>query len=105
MKLEQRDDGRAACPFDHHSPEYAEHFAEILDELRDQAPIAWTDAHGGYWVVTRYDLVRRLAMDNAVFRIDPGEGRPAGIRIPPSPGSAHRPRFVPGETDGEEHDN
>lgn len=104
MQIDQRADGRPTCPFDHHSAEYAENFPQILDDLREQAPIAWTDVHGGYWVVTRYDLVRRLAMDNAVFKIDPGEGRPAGIRIPPSPGSEFRPRFVPGETDGEEHD-
>ena len=53
--------------FDHHSPEYAENSTAINAELRARCPVAHTDAHGGFWVVTRYDDVLRVAKDDETF--------------------------------------
>lgn len=105
MEFETREDGRIACPFNHHTADYADRYPEILDELRERAPLAWSDSHGGYWVATSHSIVRKLAMDSAAFTVAPGPERTGGIRIPPSQGAKHRPLFVPGETDGETHDN
>jgi cytochrome P450 len=93
------------CPFDHHTAQYAEHFRDILDEARATTPLLWTEAHGGYWVASSYDVVRRLAIDSDAFTVSRGPGRIGGIAIPPPPGADTRPRFVPGEADGEEHDH
>lgn len=93
------------CPYDHHSPEFADRFREIHNELRATAPLAWSEEYGGFWVATSYELVRRLARDSDNFTVARGPGRVGGIHIPPPPGALDRPRFVPGEADGEEHDH
>ena len=82
----------------------ARHF-EIYDELRAEAPIAWSDQYGGFWIVTSYELVRKLAVDSASVSVAPGPDRTGGILIPAPPGLATRPLFVPGEAEGEDHDN
>jgi len=49
----------ATFNFDHHSPEYAKKAADIYKELRNKCPVAWTEKHGGFWVVLRYEDVAR----------------------------------------------
>jgi cytochrome P450 len=93
------------CPFDHHTADYAQNFRDILDETRAQTPLFWSEAHGGYWVATTYEMVRRLAIDSDTFTVARAPGRVGGILIPAPPGADTRPRFVPGEADGEEHDH
>src|SRR2546423_3111140 len=97
--------GAVTCPFDHHTADYAHNFRGILDDLRETAPLVWSDAHGGYWVATTYDMTRRLAIDSETFTVARAPGRVGGILIPAPPGADTRPRFVPGEADGEEHDH
>ena len=105
MNFEKRADGRVTCPFDHHSPDYAARFAEIIDEMRLQAPLVWSSLHGGFWVATTYDLVRTLRKDSGRLKLNQVEGEmDGGLSIPVSPAARHRRRFIPGETDGEEHD-
>jgi cytochrome P450 len=105
MEFVKRIDGRVACPFDHHSPEYTERFAEVLDEMRSQAPLVWSVCHGGFWVATTYDLVRKLRKESERLKLNQVEGKmEGGLSIPPSPAARHRRRFIPGETDGDEHD-
>jgi cytochrome P450 len=105
MQFERLEDGRVACPFDHHTPEFGQHYFELLDELRAESPLVWSENYGGFWVATTHHLVRQLAMDSASVSVDPGPERTGGIRIPPTPGSRLRPRFVPGEAEGREHDD
>ena len=56
--------------FDHHSPQYAHDHRRLLRALRDTCPVAWSDAHGGYWVVTRHADVERVARDTETFSSD-----------------------------------
>ena len=93
------------CPFDHHSAQFAHNFRDIYDELREVGPLVWSEEHGGYWVATTFDMVRRMAIDSETFTVARAPGRVGGIQIPAPPGSDTRPRFVPGEADGEEHDS
>jgi cytochrome P450 len=53
--------------FDHHSPEHAEDPVMSYDALRASAPVAWTEAHDGYWVVSSYDAVFDAARNPTVF--------------------------------------
>jgi cytochrome P450 len=53
--------------FDHHSPVHRAHTFEIYERLRQTNPVAHTDAWGGYWVLTRYEDVKRVAQDDVNF--------------------------------------
>ena len=58
------------CPvvtFDHNSPEHSADPVASYARLRAEAPVAWTEAHGGYWVLSDYDAVFEAARDDAVF--------------------------------------
>ena len=70
-------------------------------QLRAECPVAHTDAHGGYWVVTAYDLVTECARDPEVFSSDHDlDGSRVGIEfggigIPAEPNH----RSIPAEVD------
>ncbi|KAL0930161.1 cytochrome p450 [Colletotrichum truncatum] len=63
--------------------------AEIYEEyryLRKQCPLIHTNQYGGYWLLTRYEDVKRAAMDSdtyisSVKAVVPSD--PRGIRRPP----------------------
>jgi cytochrome P450 len=57
------DDGQ----FDHHSAEFVTRSWEIYEQLRADGPIAYTEKYGGFWVVSRYEDVKRIALDPATF--------------------------------------
>jgi cytochrome P450 len=86
--------------FDHHSPNYHETRDELLKDLRHNAPVAWSEANGGHWVVTSYELVRKVITDPVNFTVEKRPGVPGGLLVPASP----RPAIIPGEVDGAEHD-
>ncbi len=96
------DASRVVIDFDHHSKEYAERVARnptaYFQEMQSKNPVAWTNKHGGFWVVFRYADVRRVAEDDATFSsrrdLPVGSTPFAGIVIPPSPG-----RTIPIEMD------
>ncbi|HLY33852.1 MAG TPA: cytochrome P450, partial [Jatrophihabitantaceae bacterium] len=78
--------------FDHHSTDFAANWREIYGWLREHDPVARTDAHGGYVVVTRYDDVKRVLLDPATFVsgrevLVPGRAEPiaTGVTIPRNP--------------------
>ena len=91
-----------ACPFDHRSADYAADWRNIYASMRGADRLAYTEAHGGYFVAVEYEDVRRILQDAEGFssghRVDGGDVE-QGIFIPPSSMCA-----VPVETDGEEHD-
>jgi len=54
--------------------------------LRRECPLVWTNQYGGYWLMTRYDDVRRAALDSATYissvkAVVPSD--PRGVRRPP----------------------
>lgn len=104
MEFEKLDDGRITCPFDHHSKEFAENYLSILDELRVQSPLVWSDLYGGFWVATGYSTVRKLMVNSSAVTVDHGPNHQGGIFIPARPNAENRPLFVPGEVEGQEHD-
>jgi cytochrome P450 len=63
--------------FDHLSPELAATLHETLADLREHEPVAWSDEHGGFWVVTRYEDVLRVAQDWRTFSSAEGVNVPA----------------------------
>ena len=48
---------RPTVEFDHTSPEYARRRRDHRD-LRARCPVAFTEAHGGHWIVTGYESSR-----------------------------------------------
>lgn len=76
--------------FNHHSPEYADNWPELSREVRSACPVAHTSAWDGFYVVTTYEHVREVILDDERFSsrrsiagVDPG--RQIGITIPPAP--------------------
>jgi len=53
--------------FDHHSEEFAQHWPEIYAEMRAKCPVAHTDRHGGFSVITRYEDVKAVLGDPDAF--------------------------------------
>ncbi len=70
--------------FDHHAPEFAEDPWTVYETLRDKCPVLHTEAHGGYWVVSRYRDVAAIARDDGTFLSSQGITIPAasGLSIP-----------------------
>jgi cytochrome P450 len=60
-------DDWCARGFDHLSPALALSLHETLARMRDDHPVAWSEEHGGFWVVTRYEDVLRVAQDWKTF--------------------------------------
>ena len=65
-----------ACPlsddwyahhFDHLSPDLAQNLHETLATMRGRHPVAFSEEHGGFWVVTGYEDVLRVAQDWRTF--------------------------------------
>ena len=83
--------------FDHHGPEYAEDSIGVLRAAREVSPVAWTEAHGGYWLVTGYEEMRAVALDVETFSslYEPGDSPFKGQAIPGEMGDyRNRPESV-----------
>ncbi|MCW2496745.1 cytochrome P450 [Jatrophihabitans sp.] len=89
---------RPTVEFDHHGPEYSQDPWGTASELANTCPVAWSENHGGFWVVSGYDAVVEASRDAKLFssRHDLPTGCTAfqGINIPPAPG-----RYLPIELD------
>jgi cytochrome P450 len=53
--------------FDHHTPQYAESWREIYKDLRQRCPVARSEAHGGFYVLTKYSDVAAALKDDETF--------------------------------------
>jgi cytochrome P450 len=80
---------RPVVDFDHHSHDYAANPWSEYAGLRANCPVAWSEAYGGFWVVSRYDDVATVSRDDITFasRHDiPNNGVSyTGINIPEVP--------------------
>ena len=59
---------RARCPVDHHSPGYASQARGLHQELRETCPVGWSDAHAGFWVVSRHKDAITVLHNPAAYR-------------------------------------
>lgn len=72
--------------FDHQHPDFTPDTApEVYAELRSRCPVAHTDAHGGYWVLTRYADVLNAAKDHETYSSAGGVFIPRPDGVPPFP--------------------
>src|SRR5258708_509299 len=53
--------------FDHHSPEFGADLGPGVADLRSSCSIAHGESYGGFWVVTKYDDIRKIALDDVTF--------------------------------------
>lgn len=87
-------DGR--CPvvdFDHNSQAHADDTAGSYRRLRATAPVAWSEANGGYWILSDYSSVFDAARDDDLFssqRTESG-GEGLAVVIPKTPMHFHIP--------------
>lgn len=65
--------------FDASAPELKENLYEVLAYMRSHSPVARSDQHGGFWVLTRYEDVWAAALDHETF------SSARGVSIPQSP--------------------
>ena len=61
--VEPLSDEWCARHFDHMSPALAQNLHETLARMRADHPVAHSDQHGGFWVVTAYEDVLRVVQD------------------------------------------
>jgi cytochrome P450 len=69
------------CPglardYDHFDQRYVVDPYEFWAALREQEPVARSDNHGGFWVVSRYADIMAAACDPATFSSQDGTGTP-----------------------------
>lgn len=79
---------RQTIEFNHHDPKYRDDWAARAEERASKCPVAWTEAHGGYWVLSGYAEVSRAASDPENFsssHMDPEKPWAKGILIPELP--------------------
>ncbi|MFF0310716.1 cytochrome P450 [Streptosporangium sp. NPDC004379] len=86
---------RLAADFDHHDPELTPDLALLVHrEIRETTPVAYSRAHGGMWILSRYDDVRAALRDHETF------SSASGVFFPRAEGT---PPFAPLEYDPPEH--
>lgn len=76
---------KALTTFDHHGEDLPDHSHEVYQDLRRHCPVAWTEANGGYWVITGYEEVARASRDHEQFTSEHDDQGFDGITIPPQP--------------------
>jgi cytochrome P450 len=87
-------DGRGpVVDFDHNSQAHSRDPVSSYRALREKCPVAWTEAHGGYWVMSGYDSVFEAARDDEVFSSARNSygGEGLTVVIPKTPMHMHIP--------------
>jgi cytochrome P450 len=64
--------------FDHNAPEMVGGIYDVYSELRRRCPVAYSGAHGGFWVISTYEEVSKVARDDVTF-----SSRRSGL-VPPT---------------------
>src|SRR5437763_1490313 len=73
----------------------------------EAGPVVWTDSHGGFWVVTEYELIRKALRDPQTFTQEPVEGFKECGPLIPTPDEIVGMSTAPGLfffVDGPKHD-
>jgi cytochrome P450 len=85
---------KIAREFDHYDRESANCPWPRWARLRKEAPVAWSEKNGGFWVISRYDYITEALRDTETF-----SNHLKGVTIPTKP----VPRLPPSEFDGAAH--
>jgi cytochrome P450 len=75
----------AKTDFDPHDPGLAPVQHEVLSTMLQSCPVAWSEAHGGFWTIAKFDDVVASARDYAVFSVAQGVMVPATGASTPVP--------------------
>jgi cytochrome P450 len=86
--------GRPTVDFDNVKPEVKQDLHNVLRDMQNRCPVAWSEASGGFWTLTKYDDVVAASNDWQTFTVT------KGIMIPPT--GATMP-VIPGELDPPRH--
>ena len=80
------------CPFDHHDPSLTGNVVDgVYDQMRAAGPLTWSDAYGGFWMLTGYDDVRMVESDTTTYSSAQGvfvprvEGQPLSVALEQDP--------------------
>ncbi|WP_067479317.1 cytochrome P450 [Actinomadura hibisca] len=83
------DAARPVVDFDHHSREYRDGWQEISERNAAGCPVAWTERHGGFWLVSGHAPLVEAIRDDAAFSsahdLTGAPGGYQGIMIPAFP--------------------
>lgn len=86
---------RLVANFDHHDPELTPDIAiAVHDEIRERSRVAYSSAHGGMWMLSRYADVEAALRDQDTF------SAAKGVFFPRAPGT---PLFAPLDYDQPRH--
>jgi cytochrome P450 len=79
--------------FDHNSQQHSADPVGSYRALRSKCPVAWSEAHGGYWVMSGYDSVFEAARDDETFSSERNSygGEGLSVVIPKTPMHHHIP--------------
>lgn len=79
--------------FDHNSQEHSADPVGSYRALREKCPVAWTEAHSGYWVMSSYDSVFEAARNDDIFSSARNSygGEGLTVVIPKTPMHRHIP--------------
>jgi cytochrome P450 len=71
--------------FDIYDGEQAQNLHRLFDEARGHCPVVWSNAHGGYWLVSGATESRTILQDDRTFTSERGKNIPERqpIRMPP----------------------
>jgi cytochrome P450 len=76
---------KALTNFDHHGSNLPSDSFNVYAEMRAQCPVAWTEANGGYWVITGHEQVAEASRNYEIFTSEHDASGYDGITIPPQP--------------------
>jgi len=68
---------RPVVDFDHHSEAFNADPGAAWGKLREQCPVAWSEHHGGFWIIADYEGNHDVLKNTAVFtteRVTPNSG-------------------------------
>jgi cytochrome P450 len=86
---------RLTTTFDFHDPDYTPDVAEIVNgTIREISAVTYSSAHGGFWILSRYEHVKAALKDHDTFSSG------FGVHFPRSAGM---PKFSPIDYDPPEH--
>jgi cytochrome P450 len=84
--------------FDHNTERFVEDPFSIYQMLRDECPVAHSDRHDEFWVLTRYEDVRKALLDWKTFT----SSIPGTVAIPHTRSTGETP-MLPLESDPPQH--